>query len=263
MATRTPIKLVDLGSGQGALKEFEAGDTLPAAVMPNTDSITEGATNLYFTQARVRTTPLTGLSVTNSAIVATDTVLAGLGKAQGQINAKAASGANSDITSLSGLTTALSVAQGGTGQTTVAAYLASLITAGAYAKSNAVGTVSQSGGVPTGAIIEQGSNSNGDFVKLADGTMIAWVSGIALAFSNSANLSATWTFPATFAAAPMVLPQIDLTNFANKIYSTTKEVYKRNTTTSSVGVGLASNSLWVSGDQSLVTIGAAAVGRWF
>lgn len=36
----------------------------------------------------------------------------------------------------------------------------------------AVGTVSQSGGVPTGAIIERGSNANGEFVKYADGTLI-------------------------------------------------------------------------------------------
>lgn len=35
-----------------------------------------------------------------------------------------------------------------------------------------VGTVSQSGGVPTGAIIESGSNANGEYVKYADGTMI-------------------------------------------------------------------------------------------
>jgi len=41
-----------------------------------------------------------------------------------------------------------------------------------YKKSNILGTVSESGGVPTGAIIERGSNSNGEFVKFADGTMI-------------------------------------------------------------------------------------------
>lgn len=35
-----------------------------------------------------------------------------------------------------------------------------------------VGTVSQSGGVPTGAIVERGSNGNGTWVKFADGTMI-------------------------------------------------------------------------------------------
>ena len=41
-----------------------------------------------------------------------------------------------------------------------------------YNQSNILGTVSQSGGVPTGAIIERGSNANGEFVKYADGTLI-------------------------------------------------------------------------------------------
>lgn len=88
MATKTPIKLVDLGSGQGSLKEFETGDTLPAAVMPSTDSIGEGVSNLYFTQARVRATPLTGFSATNSAVTAADTALVAFGKLQGQVSTK-------------------------------------------------------------------------------------------------------------------------------------------------------------------------------
>ena len=35
-----------------------------------------------------------------------------------------------------------------------------------------VGTVSESGGVPTGAIIERGSNANGSYARFADGTQI-------------------------------------------------------------------------------------------
>ncbi|MEO8640976.1 hypothetical protein [Pseudomonas sp.] len=42
------------------------------------------------------------------------------------------------------------------------------------AAANPVGTVSQSGGIPTGAIIETGSNANGFYTKWADGTMVAW-----------------------------------------------------------------------------------------
>ena len=38
-----------------------------------------------------------------------------------------------------------------------------------------VGAVSQSGGTPTGAVIERGSNSNGEFVRFADGTQICWL----------------------------------------------------------------------------------------
>lgn len=41
-----------------------------------------------------------------------------------------------------------------------------------YRRGNIVGTVSQSGGVPTGAIIQRGSNANGSFIRFADGTMI-------------------------------------------------------------------------------------------
>lgn len=61
-----------------------------ATANPNTDSLTEGLTNKYFTEARVRATVLTGLStVNNSAVVATDTVLVGFGKLQAQIGAVA------------------------------------------------------------------------------------------------------------------------------------------------------------------------------
>lgn len=65
----------------------------------------------------------------------------------------AARGANNDITSLAGLTTALSVAQGGTGVTSIAALITALL---------------------TGGIIESGGSAagTGAYVKYADGTMI-------------------------------------------------------------------------------------------
>jgi hypothetical protein len=54
----------------------------------DTSQVTE-VTNLYFTEARVRATLLTGFSADNTPIVATDSVLVGFNKAQGQINARA------------------------------------------------------------------------------------------------------------------------------------------------------------------------------
>jgi len=39
---------------------------------------------------------------------------------------------------------------------------------------NLLGAVSQSAGVPTGAVIERGSNANGSYVRFADGTQICW-----------------------------------------------------------------------------------------
>ncbi|WP_139832998.1 MULTISPECIES: hypothetical protein [unclassified Pseudomonas] len=85
--------------------------------LSNADGLTEGVMNKYFSEARVCGTPLTGLSLPGNptAVVATDTVLAALAKLQAQVVARAARGENSDITSLTGLTTPLSREQGGLG----------------------------------------------------------------------------------------------------------------------------------------------------
>jgi len=71
------------------------------------------------------------------------------------------------------------------------------VTAEKIVSSAIVGTVSQSSGVPTGAIIERGSNANGEFVKYADGTLICTgtIAGPTTLLSNG-NL--TITLPATF-----------------------------------------------------------------
>lgn len=70
---------------------------------------------------------------------------------------------------------------------------------GGLATATIVGTVSQSGGSPTGAIIEQGSNANGEYVRLADGTQIAWENNIYDDTLNAgAAVSGTVTLPATF-----------------------------------------------------------------
>jgi hypothetical protein len=65
-----------------------------------------------------------------------------------------------------------------------------------YNQGNIVGTVSQSGGVPTGAIIERGSNANGEFVKYADGTMICTLFITSATSGNNGVIN--WTFPSTF-----------------------------------------------------------------
>ncbi|MCM2563852.1 DUF2793 domain-containing protein [Lutimaribacter sp. EGI FJ00015] len=77
----------------------------------------------------------------------------------------------------------------------------------AYGPGNLVGSASQSGGTPTGAVIERGSNANGDYARFADGTQICWVYQFALDpcddSSGSVFWSGTntaWTFPAEFLA---------------------------------------------------------------
>jgi hypothetical protein len=61
-----------------------------------------------------------------------------------------------------------------------------------------LGTVSQVGGVPTGAVIESGSNANGYYVKFADGTMICRNKPSYIEDRSSAGLLIT---NVTFAAA--------------------------------------------------------------
>lgn len=74
-----------------------------------------------------------------------------------------------------------------------------------------VGTTSQSGGVPTGSIIERGTNSNGEYTRFADGTQICMVSMPTTAQAvntasgtlfQSASVSITWPMP--FLATPTV-----------------------------------------------------------
>ncbi len=86
----------------------------------------------------------------------------------------------------------------------------------AFRRGNILGNVSQSGGIPTGAIIERGSNANGEYVRYADGTQICWhahqstsaVSSGRGALFRSA-FSETWTYPATFFGAPRVMGSIN------------------------------------------------------
>lgn len=74
-----------------------------------------------------------------------------------------------------------------------------------YDQGSILGTVNQSGGVPTGALIERGSNTNGEYVRFADGTQICrhQRAGVDINISYAGlyrSAPFTWTFPAAFVA---------------------------------------------------------------
>jgi hypothetical protein len=76
----------------GTLKKraFDAKGRLSQESAATTDDLGEGASNLYFTSARVLATTLTGLSTsTSTAVTASDSVLVGIGKLQAQVNTNA------------------------------------------------------------------------------------------------------------------------------------------------------------------------------
>lgn len=67
-----------------------------------------------------------------------------------------------------------------------------------YHTGSILGTVSQASGVPTGAIIETGTNSNGTYVKYADGTMLCRGKIIMPAQALNSSSSVLATLPAAF-----------------------------------------------------------------
>jgi hypothetical protein len=79
-----------------------------------------------------------------------------------------------------------------------------------YNSENILGTVSQVGGVPTGAVIEKGANANGYYTKFADGTLICYcfISTNRTATTATGALfrssPLTWTFPVSFLGNPTV-----------------------------------------------------------
>jgi len=98
------------------------------------------------------------------------------------------------------------LAGGGTGAST-AANARTNLGLGAAAVAAIVGTVSQSGGVPTGAIIQRGSNANGEFIRFADGTQICWGKwGLAARTWSPGDVYSPggWAYAAAFINPPVI-----------------------------------------------------------
>lgn len=115
-----------------------------------------------------------------------------------------------------------------------------------YHQNSILGTVSESSGVPTGAIIERGSNTNGDYVRFADGTQLCWHIGTS---------GTAWSMPASFAgtAGDRVVTgsgtgsaSITITLSNNLTNSATPRAFN--------GPGV---------EQTGVTVYLFAMGRWF
>jgi hypothetical protein len=160
------------------------------------------------------------------------------------------------VPKISGLTTALSTAQGGTGNTTG--------TATKLAASAIVGTVGQAGGISTGAIIERGSNANGEYTRYADGTQICTRSLSAQRTLNKASGPLFYdakevqpAYPIAFFSTPKV--SIQVTGFTYEV------MWLGASWTSAL-------TAWPSGyvmtevtrpSSDLVYFDYIAIGRWF
>lgn len=176
------------------------------------------------------------------------------------------SGANSDITSLTGLTTALSISQGGTGNTT-----------GRVIGSAILGAVSQASGVPTGAIMSQTvDGTTGDVtLKLASGLMIYFGQRQANATTAAGgNVSLAITRPSDFVGNVSV--SSDLAFFVgasatgNQLYATRQSLTSSTNLCAGVFINMGRSPVTEVPNLAIGSTSAAsflfwfsAIGRWF
>ncbi|WP_223464833.1 hypothetical protein [Pseudomonas sp. GL-RE-26] len=133
---------------------------------------------------------------------------------------------------------------------------------GSAAVAGIVGTVSQSGGIPTGDIIQTITNANGTAIKFADGTMICRntidcgsvpISNVAGSLFASASQSAKG-FAATFSAFPTC--HINLISSAATAYAGTVAL-------PSVSASQAFYVLAPAAASQNITAVITAIGRWY
>ncbi|ORL66617.1 hypothetical protein [Pseudomonas putida] len=164
------------------------------------------------------------------------------------------------------------VTKGGTGGTTQATARNGLGLKSA-AVADIVGTVSQSGGVPTGAIYERGNNANGHYTKYADGTLIQWgafvlTDAIGLGNSNtaggyrSAQMAITYPTPFATRSAETNLPVVLDAYCNNNAYGVRAFPAEDNSVVAGQFV-LTSSGSSVTVPASTLTIRWKAVGRWY
>lgn len=113
-----------------------------------------------------------------------------------------------------------------------------------------VGTVSQSGGTPTGSIVETGSNANGNYTKFADGTLFCWGTT-----TTSASGATTQTLPATYASATTLM--ITGNSVSSSTNSSSVKIFNHTTTTFDI------NALSSADARASTPVRWIAIGRWF
>jgi len=125
-----------------------------------------------------------------------------------------------------------------------------------YAEGNILGTVTESSGVPTGAIIERGSNANGEFVKYADGTMIC-TRDISVNHTSTGIQGFTWPAVFAFSANLSVSVKFSATSTLSRIDRLNNCHGQGNTTSAVFAIGTGGTA------AETLTHTMSGIGRWF
>jgi hypothetical protein len=127
-----------------------------------------------------------------------------------------------------------------------------------FTQATLVGEVAQSGGVPTGAVIERDTNANGDYVRFADGTQICTSPPFSFDVTTSVgsmfrSAAQTWTFPAAFSTTSNLSVVAGSSNNVSTHFLSARAV---STTQGEIGAFAPTSITGRSGRL-------AAIGRWF
>lgn len=178
------------GSSGGGVDSWNArtGAVVPEAGDYNTSLVDEDPSALYFTQARVRSTTLTGLVFGSGSILPTDTVLQALGKLQSSVSDRATTATTLTINGTAGNITVSGGTQTLAANRTWTVNLVNKGTAGTYTKvtTDAQGRVTAGGvltvsDLPSSVIQTLGytapdsspSSTSGGTVSISDGNSIS------------------------------------------------------------------------------------------
>lgn len=129
---------------------------------------------------------------------------------------------------------------------------------------SAVGPVTQTGGVPTGAIIESGSNANGNYTKFADGTLICcrplW-KGVGFVAANTFLDVGTLSLPAQFSSVDYTV-SASMTYITNNAMFSAAKLSIENRSTNSVHM-IFNNASGATYDLSTLSFEYMVIGRWY
>lgn len=131
-----------------------------------------------------------------------------------------------------------------------------------YSPGNLLGAVSQTAGVPQGAALERGSDANGEYMRLADGTQVC-TGKIDLTVNQFNNMTGSWTFPQGFADVPIVLATLPASgaSFIN-CQASQLGATRQSEGTDAIVVSLAGLET-LSSSAEIIGVRVIAFGRWF
>lgn len=139
-----------------------------------------------------------------------------------------------------------------------------------YGPGNLLGPVIQNGGVPDGAVLERGANASGEYLRLADGTQICvtkLVVGSVVAVGSGSwdapyeSAEVSWTFPAPFAAAPVLGAQAVAPS--GVAAARRRAMAHVGETSATAATGIHVTRLGADSTADTFSVDLMAFGRWF